>query len=239
MFFILLLLTVGCATTSAVDDDYLTAVDKYNKGRYDEAISQLGLFKSHHPYDRNAITAELLIADAQFALKQYDEALYAYQRFVQLHPHHERIAYVWFQIGKVYWAQAPAAINRDQDKTRQAMEIWRKLITQHPRSEEATKAQALLRAGDKRIASSIAAIAKFYCAQGIYHSCAYRYLQLAATTNDDGLAKSATMKAASALDNLLQTQSANPDDKSNIYFNAYPAPVDLQSYINKLKSKVN
>ena len=236
MFFIplILLVATSCATTSVIDDDdvYRSAAEKYKKGKYVEVIDQLGRFKSQNPYDRNATAAKLLIADAQFALKQYDEALYAYQRFAQLHPRHERSAYVLFQIGKVYWTQAPKAINRDQDKTRKAMNVWRKLIKQYPNSKEATDAAALLLAGNKRIASSIAAVARFYCAQGVYHSCAYRYLELAETFNHHN----AYAKAASALEKVLQLKQKKPNDKSNIYLNSYSL-YELQSYIDTLKQK--
>lgn len=235
MFFIpLILLATSCATTSIIDDDdvYRSAAEKYKKGKYAEVIGQLGRFKSQNPYDRNATAAELLIADAQFALKQYDEALYAYQRFAQLHPSHERSAYVLFQIGKVYWTQAPKAINRDQDKTRKAMNVWRKLIKHYPNSKEATEAKALLTAGDKRIANSIAAVAGFYCAQGVYHSCAYRYLELAETFNQSN----AYAKATSALEKVLQLKQKKPNDKSNIYLSSYSLS-ELQSYIDALKRK--
>ena len=232
MFFILLLFATSCATTSSIDDGYHSAMAKYKKGKYAEVIDQLGRFKSQNPYDRDATAAELLIADSQFALKQYDEALYAYQRFAQLHPHHKRSAYVLFQIGNVYWAQAPAAINRDQDKTRKAMAVWRKLVKHYPNSEEATKAKELLLAGNKRIANSIAAIANFYCAQRVYHSCAYRYLELAETFNDS----TAFAKAASALEKLLALKQANPNANSNIYLNSYSL-ADLQRYIDALKRK--
>ena len=232
MFFIFLaLLTAGCVTTSSTpDNEYLSAMAKYKKGKYAEVIDQLGRFKSHNPYDRNAIAAELLIADAQFALKQYDEALYAYQRFTQLHPHHERSAYVLFQIGKVHWAQSPAAINRDQSQTNKAIVVWRNLIQRYPDSEEASKAKELLLLGNKRIANSIAAIAEFYCAQGIYHSCAYRYLELAKTD------PTAFAQAVPALEKLLQIKQANPDDNSNIYFNSYSV-AELRRYIKTIKQK--
>ena len=235
MFFIpLILLATSCTTTSVIDNDevYRSAAEKYKKGKYVEVIDQLGRFKSQNPYDRNATAAELLIADAQFALKQYDESLYAYQRFTQLHPHHERIAYVLFQIGKVYWTQAPKAINRDQDKTRKAMSVWRKLIEQYPNSKEATDAKAFLKAGNKRLANSIAAVAGFYCAQGVYHSCAYRYLELAETFNH----RNAYTKAASALEKVLQLKQKKPNDKSNIYLSSYSLS-ELQSYIDALKWK--
>lgn len=206
---------------------------------YELAIARLGSFKSRFPYSSLAADAELLIADALYALARYPEALIAYQRFARLHPRHARRAYALFRIGQSHWIEAPAEIDREQHYTRQALAAWRSLLEAYPDSAEAAQARKLIEEGERRIAGSFVFIADFYCAQGIYHSCAWRHIELAkqwAQFRD--LAATSRRKAADALEKVIAAKKTSPRASSNIFLKNYSS-TELTALIAELRAAQN
>ena len=110
-----------------------------------------------------------------------------------------------FQIGQSHWIEAPTEVDREQNYTYQALAAWRELLTAYPASAEAEQAQRLVgEEGERRIAGSFIFIADFYCAQGIYHSCAWRHIELAKKwARFADLAAASRHKAADAIEKLL------------------------------------
>ena len=174
---------VGCFAKGVDPNDaqqsFVVAQQTFVDGDYELASNKLGAFRARFPYNKQATEAELLIADAHYELGHYPEALVAYQRFSRLHPRHPRRAYALFRVGQSHWVQAPTEIDREQDYTSKALVAWQRLIVDYPTSSEAEKARQLLDAGERRVAGSFAFIADFYCAQKVYHACAYRHIKLA------------------------------------------------------------
>ena len=214
---------------------FAAARESFAERDYELAITRLGSFKSRFPYSKLTAEAELLIADALYALARYPEALLAYQRFVRLRPRHRRRPYAMFQIGQSHWIEAPAAVDREQNYTYQALAAWRDLLTAYPASAEAEKAQQLIEQGERRIASSFIFIADFYCAQGIYHSCAWRHIELAKQwTRFADLATASRHKAAAALEKVLAQKKTSPSDSPNVLLKNY-SRAELSTLITELR----
>ncbi len=227
LFLLIFYLTVsGCFAKNGDPHNpeaaFAAARESFEGQDYELAIARLGSFKSRYPYNKLAAEAELLIADAFYALARYPEALLAYQRFVRLRPRHPRRAYAMFQIGQAHWVEAPTEVDREQNYTYQALAAWRALLAAYPRSAEARQAQQLIEQGERRIAGSFISIANFYCAQGVYHSCAWRHLELAKKwARFADLAMSSRRKAADALEKVLAQKESSPDDNSNVLLKNY------------------
>ena len=201
---------------------FTAAQETFADRDYELAISRLGSFKSRFPYSKLAADAELLIADALFALARYPEALLAYQRFVRLRPRHARHAYAMFQIGQTHWVEAPTEVDREQNYTRQALAAWRALLTTHPDSEVAAQARQLIEVGERRIAGSFIFIADFYCKQGIYHACAWRHIELAKRwARFTDLAVASRRKAANALEQVLASKEDSSPAAANVFLKNY------------------
>lgn len=217
------------------DASFAAARESFDGQDYELAIARLGSFKSRFPYSKLAAEAELLIADSLYALSRYPEALLAYQRFVRLRPRHPRRAYAMFQVGQSHWIEAPTEVDREQNYTYQALAAWRELLTAYPASAEAEQAQKLIEEGERRIAGSFIFIADFYCAQGIYHSCAWRHIELAKQwARFADLAAASRRKAADALEKLLAQKKATPSDNSNVLFKNY-SQAELAALITELR----
>ena len=231
----------GCSSRGQDPDNpdsaFIVARESYDDKDYELAITKLGGFRSRFPYSKLATSAELLIADSYFALGRYTEALVAYQRFSHLHPNHLQRAYALFQVGQSYWVEAPDEVDREQNYTRKAVAAWRALITAYPHSSEAKRARQLVEEGERRMAGSFAFIADFYCAQKIYHACAFRHIKLAETfAQFQDLATPSRRKAADALERVLVRKESVPHKNTNIYLKNYTA-AELRAYIATLRQK--
>ena len=77
---------------------------------------------------------------SHYHLKEYEDAIFAYEEFIGLHPRNEAIPYVLYQIGRCYFDQMDT-IDRDQSVTRKALESFRLLKKQYPENEYALKVE--------------------------------------------------------------------------------------------------
>ena len=115
-------------------------MEAYNKGKYDKAIESFQKIKDWYPFSKYAILAELKIADSHFNLNEYEEAVFAYEEFENLHPLNEAIPYVIYQIGRSYFVQIDT-IDRDQTSSQKALDTFNRLIKQFPEDPYAAKAR--------------------------------------------------------------------------------------------------
>jgi outer membrane protein assembly factor BamD len=114
-------------------------MEAFKNGRYDKAIESFQKIKDWYPFSKYAILAELKIADAHFNLKEYEEAIVAYEEFENLHPRNEAIPYVIYQIGQCYFVQIDT-VDRDQTPSQKALDTFNRLIKQFPEDPYAAKA---------------------------------------------------------------------------------------------------
>ncbi len=84
------------------------------KKKHDEAIKCFEAYKSRHFGEAGAAMADLSVADAYFAKKDYLVAAEAYQLFAETHPGSPEVGYAYFRAGLSYLKDAPKTINRDQ-----------------------------------------------------------------------------------------------------------------------------
>ena len=216
---------------------FAKAREAYDDEMFEMAVTKLGEFKSRFPYSKHAPEAELMVAHAHFQLGHYSEAASAYEQFIKMHPRHEKAEFAQFRVGEAYWAEAPDAIDREQDYTLKAIVEWEKLVSNYPKSENLKKAQDLLGQGRRRVAEHSNFIAQFYCKQEIYHACAYRNLELIEQFPQfKDLTKIAYLKAALAFEKLAKIKAADEQSDSNIYFKTMSS-TELQQKSIALKTK--
>jgi len=143
VFLVSLILLSGCSWFQTVEDKPAQelasdGMEALKAGRYEEAISSFEKLKDWYPFSKFAIVAELKIADAYYRLQDYDEAVFAYESFENLHPRNEAIPYVIYQIGRCYFDRIDS-VDRDQGSSRKALETFRRLNSQFPDNPFANK----------------------------------------------------------------------------------------------------
>jgi outer membrane protein assembly factor BamD len=154
---------------------YKQGLAKFNKRNYPEALKQFEELKSNFPDSPPfTIWAELKVGDCHFLEGKYVEAIAAYEEFKKIHPGHEEIPYVQYQIGMSYFNQMHT-LDRDQTSTKKALSNLEYLIANYPPSLFTEKAKEKVGVCKKRLSDHEFYIGNFYYKQGKFQAAATRF----------------------------------------------------------------
>jgi outer membrane protein assembly factor BamD len=165
-------------------------MEEYRQGNYKKAIENFEKLRDWYPFDRYAILAELKIADSHYQLKQYDEAVIAYQEFESLHPLNEAIPYVVYQIGRCYYEQI-TTVDRDQSAARKALINFERLQKQFPDHQYSKRAGEHIHACLKSLAGHELYVGKYYFKKKNYKAALSRFKNVIYDFPDMGIHKEA------------------------------------------------
>ena len=172
---------------------YKGALARFNKRDYSEALKKFEELKSSFPDSPPyTVWAELKIGDCHFFKKEYVEAIAAYEEFKKIHPSHEEIPYVQFQIGMSHYNQMHT-LDRDQTPTKKALSSFEYLVANYPPGLFTAKAKEKIVVCKKRLADHEFYIGNFYYKHGKFQA------------------------AASRFEGLLQTYPKNPEEDKTLY----------------------
>lgn len=136
-------------------------MDYFEREKYKKALQSFEQLKDFYPFSKFAILAELKMGDCHYHLEQYQEAIFTYEEFVELHPRNEAVPYVIYQIGMSYFDQMES-IDRDQSTTQKAISTFKQLIDQYPQSSYVEKAKENIRISEENLAGHQFYVGKFY-----------------------------------------------------------------------------
>jgi outer membrane protein assembly factor BamD len=162
---------------------YSEAKGEMDGGRWGEAVKLLEALESRYPFGRWAQQAQLDIAYAHYKDGDRAQALIAIDRFIRMHPTHERLDYAYYLKGLVnfneqlgpfaaFGGQDPA--ERDPKALREAFDAFREVVSRFPDSRYASDAQARMRYLVNSMAASELHIARYYFSRGAYLAAANR-----------------------------------------------------------------
>jgi len=157
-------------------------MDEFAEKDYSKSIVYFQKLRDWYPFSKYAKLAELKIADAYYHLKDYDSAIFAYEKFEELHPNNEAIPYVIHQIGNSYFEQLNT-IDRDQTPALKAIETYERLIKNYPDDPLVTDVMEKIRICKKGLAENQFYIGHFYYRTKRYKSALAR-LQSVVSTYD-------------------------------------------------------
>ncbi len=130
--------------------------------RYEEALMQYRDLKNRFPYSRYATLSEIQIAEIHFKKESFAEAQGAYQLFKELHPRHEKIDYITYQIGESLYRQLPSTIDRDLSLAPSAIREFEVVMRDYPQSPYSQKAKERRLEVINKLAEKELYIADFY-----------------------------------------------------------------------------
>lgn len=149
----------------------------FNSGEFEAATEKFQKIKDRYPYSKNAIQAELKMADALYQREMFDEAYEEYSEFEKLHPKNPDIPYVIYQEGMCFYRQA-STIDRDQSHTLQAREEFERVIKRYKNSPYANMAKRKLRESLVQMAEHELYVGNFYFRGEKYQAAMDRYLYI-------------------------------------------------------------
>ena len=104
-----------------VDQIYNKAVDDLQNGLSKTAAKGFDEVERQHPYSAWATKAQLMSAYAYYRANDYDQAIIALERFIQLHPGSRDIGYAYYLKALSYYEPSTAAALRASSTTPSAV----------------------------------------------------------------------------------------------------------------------
>lgn len=157
--FLLLILSLftaisGCSSTSEEDDTvdmspeeiYTEAKTRLDENEYQSAIRYYEVLQSRYPYGSYSEQAQLDIIYAYYKFDEPESAILAAERFIKLHPNHQRVEYAYYMRALASDSADPNIIyrlfsqdpsERDPKAARRAFGFYKELIRKFPDSRYA------------------------------------------------------------------------------------------------------
>jgi len=157
-----------------VEDIYNSAMDKMAAGDYTDAATEFDEVERQHPYSVWATKAQLMAAYANYQEDHYDDAIAALDRFIQLHPGNDDIAYAYYLRAICYYEQI-SDIGRDQKMTEKALDGLQEVVRRFPNSRYARDAGLKIDLARDHLAGKHMAIGRYYLRHGNYLAAINRF----------------------------------------------------------------
>jgi outer membrane protein assembly factor BamD len=153
--------------TGTVSSLYNEGLDKVQAGQYVQAVHSFEELERQYPYSGWATRGQMMTAYAHYRNGAYDEALVTIDRFLQLHPAHPDLAYMFYLKGMSHYAQM-TDVNRDQANTREALAAFEALVNRFPDSVYARDARLKVTLCLDHLAGKEMVVGRYYLAQQQY-----------------------------------------------------------------------
>ncbi|MDH3229182.1 MAG: outer membrane protein assembly factor BamD [Alphaproteobacteria bacterium] len=166
------LLLVGCASDEEtayverpVEDIYNEALDHLEAGRYKLASTTFDEVERQHPYSKWATKAQIMAAYTHYASGKYDDAVITLDRFIELHPGNDDVAYAYYLKGLSYYEQI-SDVARDQRMTEKALETFTDLVRRFPDTDYARDALLKIDLTQDHLAGKDMNVGRYYLRAG-------------------------------------------------------------------------
>ncbi len=153
---------------------YNNGLDALNTRRFTSASDQFRSLEQNYPFSSWAVNAQVMQAYSLYLQNKYADALGTLDRFIQLHPAHRDIAYIYYLRALCFYEQI-ADIQRDQKGTEQAMTALQEVVTRFPNSPYANDARLKIDLCRDHLAGKEMEIGRYYQKQHLYQSAIGRF----------------------------------------------------------------
>ena len=157
-----------------VEKIYNDAMDYLESGWYETAAKEFDEVERQHPYSKWATKAQLMSGYAYYLNEQFDEAIIALDRFIELHPGNRDAPYAYYLKALSYYEQI-SDVGRDQKMTRLALSSLREVSKRHPNTDYARDARLNYDLTRDHLAGKDMAIGRYYQRRGDHLAAINRY----------------------------------------------------------------
>ena len=157
-----------------VEQLYSRGVDALTAQRYDTAVTQFDLLEQTYPYSSFAVNAQMMQGYAEYLRNHYTDSIGVLDRFIQLHPAHRDIAYVYYLRALDYYEQI-ADIQRDQKGTQDALAALQEVVTRFPESAYGRDARLKVDLARDHLAGKEMEVGRYYERQKLYTAAIGRF----------------------------------------------------------------
>lgn len=157
-----------------VEELYNGAQDALKAKRYSEATRLFEEVERQHPYSQWATKAQLMAAYSAYEGDNYDDAILALDRFIELHPGSEDIDYAYYLKALAYYEQI-SDVARDQALTKEALTAFDTLVQRFPDSKYARDAKLKMDLTNDHLAGKEMEIGRYYLNRGEVNAAINRF----------------------------------------------------------------
>jgi len=184
--FTLLIITIffsSCTSDEQIDVSYALQSDKiiYNEAmnllkikKYEEAHEIFTELDLQHPYSKWATKGQLMSGFSLYKANKYDEAVFVFEKFINLNPNSPNLDYAHYLRGFCYYERM-SQVSRDQKLAQKALESFVELRNRFPKSKYSKKARNHISLLNNQLAGKEISVGKFYQSKGKYLSGILRY----------------------------------------------------------------
>lgn len=147
-----------------VHELYNTGKAQLDGGQFKEAAKTFDEVERQHPYSKWATKAQIMAAFAYYLDNDYDDAIIALDRFIQLNPSNEDVPYAYYLKGLSYYEQI-STVDRDQAMTENALATLNELLTRFPESTYSRDAKIKIELTSDSLAGKEMEIGRYYLFQ--------------------------------------------------------------------------
>jgi len=148
-----------------VENIYNEAMNSMEAGKYTSAAKAFDEVERQHPYSKWATKAQIMSGYAYYMNGDYDDAIVALNRFIDLHPGHKDAAYAWYLKGLSYYEQI-SGVERDQRMTAGALDAFDNLVRRFPDSDYARDARLKVDLAHDHLAGKDMDVGRYYLRAG-------------------------------------------------------------------------
>ena len=207
------------APPAPVEDLYNNGVDALNAQRYSSANDQFNLVEQNYPYSTWAVKAQLMQGYTQYLQNNYTDAIGTLDRYIQLHPAGNDVAYAYYLRALCYYEQI-ADIQRDQRGTQIAMNALQEVVNRFPDSAYARDARLKIDLCNDHLAGKEMEVGRWYQGQHLYEAAIGRFQRVVDDWPRRGRVRGRAVRAAAAGrdrgrrgDRRRRGQAAAPQDR--------------------------
>jgi outer membrane protein assembly factor BamD len=153
---------------------YAIGYNYLQEEEYNKAAQAFDEVERQHPYSEWATRAQLMAAYAHYIEYQYDDAIIALDRFVELHPGYKDVAYAYYLKALCHYDQI-VDVGRDQRSTELAMQALQEVVDRFPGTAYARDAALKIDLTRDHLAGKEMTIARFYQTRDQYLAAINRY----------------------------------------------------------------
>lgn len=143
---------------------YQAGLNALDEGEFELAADEFNEVERQHPYSQFATQAQLMAAYSYYQALDYDQAILAFERFIELHPGNQDVAYAYYMRSLCYYEQI-VDVERDQRQTELAAQTLEEVIRRFPESVYARDAQLKFDLTQDQLAGQEMSVGRYYLRQ--------------------------------------------------------------------------
>lgn len=157
-----------------VEELYNQAADLLAAGNNLESARAFDEVERLYPYSVWATRAQLMAAYAYYRHGSYDDAVFAAERYLQLHPGGADVAYAHYLAAVSFYEQI-MDVGRDQAMTQSALENLQQVVLRYPDSDYARDARLKIDLVNEHLAGKEMEVGRFYLSREQYAAAINRF----------------------------------------------------------------